>query len=193
MKVNTYLPIFKGFYGSIYEPNEENEIDYINELRQEKNLDEINYDDCEFNYSDYYLDVAKYLVNEVENEMSDFVHSIEFEELKSPKFYNFSNDYINVKINPNKKSIINYIHHYKNEWKKYLLENYKSYDGFISSYDHDPSSDDWNDYNIINGVHQLGSALNFIAENEGMNELDLWDFVCGNVSLECANFNELTK
>ena len=32
MKIKTYLPIFKGFYGSIYEPNEENEIDYIKRL-----------------------------------------------------------------------------------------------------------------------------------------------------------------
>ena len=131
MKIKTYLPIFTGFYGSIYEPNEENEIDYINELREEKNLDKIDYDDCDFNYSDYFLEVAKGLVNEVENQMKEFVNSIEFEELKSPKFYNYSNDSINVKINPNKKSIINYIRRYKDEWKKYLLENYKSCDGFI--------------------------------------------------------------
>ena len=74
-----------------------------------------------------------------------------------------------------------------------MLDNYKSYDGFISSYDCFPDSDDWNDYNIINGKHQLGSALNFIAENEGINELDMWDYIVGNVSLECTNFDELTK
>ena len=193
MNTETYLPVFKGFYGSIFEPDETNEIDYINEQRAEKELPEIDYDDCNFNYSRYYKDVSEYLVNEVESELSEYVNSIKFQELKSPKFYNFTNDWINVVINPKPDAIINYINDYKDEWKKYLMDNYKSYDGFISSYDCFPESDDWNNYNIINGKHQLGSALNFIAENEGINELDMWDYIVGNVSLECTNFDELTK
>ena len=193
MKTETYLPVFKGFYGSIFEPDETNEIDYINELRAEKELPEIDYDDCKFNYSEYYKDVSKCLVDEIADELSEFVESIEFQQLKSPQFYNFTNDYIDVIIKPKQDAIINYIHNYKSEWKKYLMDNYKSYNGFISSYDCFPESDDWNDYNIINGKHQLGSALNFIAENEGINEIDVWDFIVGNVCIECSNFDELTK
>tara|TARA_Y100000310_G_C20334445_1_gene646804 strand:+ start:112 stop:693 length:582 start_codon:yes stop_codon:yes gene_type:complete len=193
MKTETYLPVFKGFYGSIFEPDETNEIDHINELRTDKGLSEIDFDDCEFNYESYYKDVSESLVNEVESELSEYVESIEFQKLQSPKYYNFENDSIHVIINPKSDAIINYIHDYKDEWKKYLLDNYKSCSGFISSYDCFPESDDWNDYNIINGRHQLGSALNFIAENEGINELDLWDWIVGNISLECTNYNELTK
>ena len=191
MNTETYLPVFKGFYGSIFEPDETNEIDYINAQRAEKELPEIDYDDCNFNYSRYYKDVSEYLVNEIESELSEFVNSIEFQELKSPQFYNFTNDYINVIIKPKPDAIINYIKTYKSEWEKYLLDNYKSYDGFISRYDCFPHSEDWNDYNIINGKHQLGSALNFIAENEGINELDIWDWIVGNVSLDCTNYSEL--
>ena len=191
MKTETYLPVFKGFYGSIFEPDETNEIDHINELRTDKGLSEIDFDDCEFDYSKYYLDVSKYLVDEIESELSEYVESIEFQELKSPQFYNFTNDYINVIIKPKPDAIINYIKTYKSEWEKYLLDNYKSCDGFISSYDYFPHSEDWNDYNIINGKHQLGSALNFIAENEGINELDIWDWIVGNVSLDCTNYSEL--
>ena len=88
MKTETYLPIFKGFYGSIFEPDETNEIDYINELRAEKELREIDYDDCKFNYSEYYKDVSKCLVDEIADELSEFVESIEFQQLKSPQFYN---------------------------------------------------------------------------------------------------------
>ena len=191
MKTETYLPVFKGFYGSIFEPDETNEIDYINEQRAEKELNEIDFDDCEFDYSKYYLDVSKYLVDEIESELSEYVESIEFQELKSPQFYNFTNDYINVIIKPKPDAIINYIKTYKSEWEKYLLDNYKSYDGFISRYDCFPESDDWNNYNIINGRHQLGSVLNFNAENEGINELDVWDWIVGNVSLDCTNYSEL--
>ena len=192
MKTETYLPVFKGFYGSIFEPDETNEIDYINEQRAEKKLPEIDYDDCEFNYNSYYKEVSECLVNEIESELSEFVNSIEFQELKCPQFYNFTNDWINVIINPKQDAIINYIHDYKDECKKYLMDNYKSYDGFISSYDCFPESDDWNDYNIINGKHQLGSALNFIAENEGINELDIFDCT-DDICLECTNYDELTK
>ena len=40
-EINTYLPVFTGFYEGIYEPDETSEIDYINELRNEKNLKNI--------------------------------------------------------------------------------------------------------------------------------------------------------
>ena len=69
MKTETFLPVFKGFYGSIFEPDETNEIDYINELRAEKELPEIDYDDCKFNYSEYYKDVSICLVNEIAGEL----------------------------------------------------------------------------------------------------------------------------
>ena len=59
-EINTYLPVFKGFYGNIYEPDETNEIDYINELRNDKKLEPINYDDCEFDYDKYYLDISRF-------------------------------------------------------------------------------------------------------------------------------------
>ena len=40
-KIETYLPLFPGFYGTIFEPYEDSEIDCINEVRKEKGLDEI--------------------------------------------------------------------------------------------------------------------------------------------------------
>ena len=91
MDINTYLPIFKGFYGSIFEPDVDNEIDYINELRQEKNKPEIDFDDVNFNYDNYYLELSKEFCFIVWNELEDFIYKIEFSELKSPKYYNYSN------------------------------------------------------------------------------------------------------
>ena len=76
--INTYLPIFKGFYGSIFEPNEDIELDYINELRQEKNKSEINYDNVEFDYNNYYLELSKELCYKIEDKLEDFIYKIEF-------------------------------------------------------------------------------------------------------------------
>lgn len=188
--INSYLPIFNGFYGSIFEPNEESEIDYINELRQEKNKSKLNYDDIEFDYDNYYLELSKELCYKVWNELDDFIYKIEFEDLKSPKFYNYSNDWIECKIKPKKKAIINYIKNNYNSWNKYLKDNYTSYDGFISSYDNYAESDDWSYKNIFNN-HQLCSVLSFIAKNENITEFDLSEDV--ETYIQAKNFNELTK
>ena len=193
MKFKTYLPIFTGFYGSPFEPDETNEIEYINEIRQDKNLKPINYEDCIFNYDKYYLELSEMLTDEIESQLKEFVYSIEFEKLKSPKFYNFENDSIHCKIKPNKKAILNYIKNNFDLWAKYLKENYSSCSGFISHYSNNPNSKDWNNYNLINGTHQLGSVLNFIAMNEDITECDIYDWVLGNISLECENFDKLTK
>jgi hypothetical protein len=188
--INSYLPIFNGFYGSIFEPNEEAELDYINELRQEKTKSKLNYDDIEFDYDNYYLELSKELCYKVWDQLDDFIYKIKFEDLKSPKFYNYSNDWIECKIKPKKKAIINYIKNNYNSWNKYLKDNYTSYDGFISSYDNYSESDDWNYKNIFK-KHQLCSVLNFIAKNENITEFDLLDGV--ETYIEAKNFNELTK
>ena len=191
-EINTYLPVFTGFYEGIYEPDETSEIDYINELRNEKNLKNIDYDNCEFDYDNYYLDISSQLCDILEDELSKFVYKIEFKKIESPKFYNYSNDKIDCIIKPKKQAILNYIKKHKTEFKKYLKDNYTSYDGFISFYDNNLDSKDWNNHNIINGEHQLGSVLNFICINEGINELDLYDSL-QDIYLSCTNFNELTK
>ena len=189
MDINTYLPIFKGFYGSIFEPDVDNEIDYINELRQEKNKPEIDFDDVNFNYDNYYLELSKEFCFIVWNELEDFIYKIEFSELKSPKYYNYSNDYIECKIKPKKQAILNYIKNNYNNWNEYLKDNYTSYDGFISSYDNYASSEDWSNKNIFN-KHQLYSVLNFIAKNEDITEDVLLE---NEVYLEAKNFDQLTK
>ena len=192
MKMNnikSYLPIFKGYYGSIFEPYEDGEIDYINELRAEKNKPEIDYDGVEFDYDNYYLELSKELCCQVYSELDNFVNKIEFLELKSPKYYNYSNDYIECKIKPKKQAILNYIKKNYNNWSAYLKDNYTSYDGFISHYDNDPSSNDWNLDNLFK-AHQLCAVLDFIAKNENITEFDLLD---NEVYLQTKNFNELTK
>ncbi len=191
-EINTYLPVFKGFYGNIYEPDETNEIDYINELRNDKKLEPINYDDCEFDYDKYYLDISSQLCEILEDELSEFVYKIDFKKIESPKYYNYSNDIIDCIIQPKKQAILNYIKKHKKEFDNYLKDTYTSYDGFISHYDNNSDSEDWNENNIINGIHQLGSVLNFICINEGITELDIYNGL-QDLILECDNFEDLTK
>ena len=189
-EINTYLPLFTGFYEGIYEPDEDMEIEYINELRNDKKLKPIEFDDCEFDYDKYYLDISSQLCEILENELSVFVNKIEFQSLESPKYYNYSNDVIDCIIQPKKQAILNYIKKHKKEFDIYLKDTYTSYDGFISHYDNNSDSKDWSSKSIINNEHQLGSVLNFICINEGITEHDLY-YELQDLTLECKNFNEL--
>lgn len=200
LKIATFLPIFPGFYNTIFEAsNEESEIEEINRIREEKGLNEINYDDCIFDYKEYELNVSKQCTNFVENELRSIFNSVikvEFEELISPRYYNYSNDSINVSIEIGKKGIKEikkYLIDNKNELETYL-ERYKSCDGFISSYSH--YSDVWiNEYleQIEDKVHILGAVLDFILRNEiSEPELDMYYSISDNYVF-ATNFTELTE
>jgi hypothetical protein len=194
MKTDTYLPIFKGFYESIYDSANLEELQYedINEIRENNNKKPISFDDIDFDYNKYYIDVSKQLCDVIQDELSDYINIIRYKNINSPKYYNYSNDFIECEIEPKKDNILNYIKSNYNDWRKYLKDNYTSYDGFISHYDNNPKSEDWNDYNIINGKHQLYAVLNFIAENEGINELDIYDWLV-DLWIDVKNYDELTN
>ena len=69
--IQTWLPVYSGNYGTVWEdaPNEECEVDWINEQRAERNLNPIEFDDIEFNYADFYKDLAELITDEIENEL----------------------------------------------------------------------------------------------------------------------------
>ena len=59
MKYKTFLPVFPGFYGTIFEPNESDEIDYINEVRQEAGLERVDDYSIEFDHSGYEREMSR--------------------------------------------------------------------------------------------------------------------------------------
>jgi hypothetical protein len=167
MKIQTYLPVFTGFYESLFDLDTDN---FCEEH-------DCSYDDLEIDYNGYMIAVSKSLCIEVGRQMSDFIGTIKFESLESPKYYNYSNDSINVLIGPIKENISNYIYEHKDEFCKYLRDNYTSCDGFVSS--HSNSFDEWeqltkNFRSFKVHTHYLGSVLQFIAENEEITEEDLY-------------------
>ena len=193
--MKTQLPIFKGYYNNPFTENiEDNEIDYINELRVENNKKPLDFDDFNFDYEIYFNDLSENLCYKVSDILEDFIKEIKFIKLESPKFYNFENDKIICEIKPNKKAIINYIKdNYKN-WSKYLKDNFTSYDGFFSYYSNDENHEDWNINNILNNKehnHKLEYILDFIAINEDINEYDI--FEDNDVYLSVKNYNELIE
>lgn len=68
---------------------------------------------------------------------------IQFDELTSPKYYNFSTDKIYATIPADQmKKIRDQVEQHE-KWPQYLEDHYKSYDGFISFYSYDPADEVW--------------------------------------------------
>jgi len=49
-KIETYLPIFSGFYNTIWQYDDESAIYFINQEREEKNLNNITWEHLEIDY-----------------------------------------------------------------------------------------------------------------------------------------------
>ncbi len=105
MTTETFLPCFPGFYGTIFEfDNEDQELEYINEKRAEAGLPTIGYDDVKWKYHDYHIEVSKKAVGYIETKLNELglECKLTFREMKSPREYNFSTDviYVDAEFDP---------------------------------------------------------------------------------------------
>lgn len=197
LTVKTWLPLFSGYYGTIWETdaNEQNEIDWINEERERKGLQPIEWDDCRFDYKNYYEKLSKAVCEYVSDWFIEnrYVHKAKYEKLSSPREYNFANDSIHVEYTLTKKNtsvIKKYLNSHKEPFSEYVKANYTSYDGFISHYSNDLR--DWLDCDLAD-THKLGAILNFIIINEDqLRETDVYEYLMGNgYNISVSNYIEL--
>ncbi len=159
IEIETYLPLFTGYYESIFDYDNYDEEEY------DENLD--------YDYQEYFERRAKAMVDIVEGYLKEcnFDIKLEFEELIRPSQYNYSNDSINIKAILSKDTlnkIIDYINDNYDDFSNYLKSHYTSYSGFISSHSTDVNK--WIDAleNLNNKIeHKFGAVLDFILE---MNE-----------------------
>ena len=199
--IGTWLPIFPGFYNTIFEPNDDFIIEDIKEIEDRKEYElciDRFWDTQVYHtaYKNYESEVCKYAVEYVERmlkSLDNVIESIEFEEMRSPKEYNFYNDSINVKITFSEKNIDkikSIINMNLAEWESYLKNCYTSYDGFFSSYSND--KDDWNIEDAIHDAHKCGSILQFICNLNEWTEENMYYDVCESV-IFCLDVDELRK
>ena len=199
MILNTNLPAFNGYYNSTFDDvDTSSEFEYINSERTENGLPELENDDSiEWDYKTYYSQLNLQLCECVEDFLTELklIKSIEFIALHSPKYYNFTNDVIECKIDVNSKNIRKYVNNNLEEFEKHLIDNHKSRDGFNSFYEYD--LDFWLDrmenFKELDHI-ELNSILTFICENEGFvleNELFNGNFEY--IGLYAANFEQLTN
>lgn len=186
--IHTYLPIFTGFYNTIFSEYEryiECELDDEESFRENyPELNVIPWDYIQDNFYNYVDDEdarteqVEYLCSHLPDfydtdGCSKIVLGCELESLKSPREYNFANDSANVKINVDIEELKRYLNIHEDRFEKYLQVNYTPCDGYIPHYPN--TVGEWaavtKGYTVLAG-HYLGSILQFVAENEG---LDAWD------------------
>ena len=124
-----------------------------------------------------------YKINEKgERYLADGIQlDIVFEELQSPREYNFSTDCIYAKISKVQldEVLAFVIDQYEDKWLDYVKDKYTSYDGFISFYSSNFST--WEDDLSEWGEARLGSLLEFYAtcilDRDLEDELNAWELM----------------
>jgi len=180
VKIETWLPIFPGFYGTLFEPDE---TDFLEE-------NDVNYDDIEFDNSEYEKDIAESCCNFLSDELKGFISGIAMQAVCSPRYYNYGNDAINVEIQltkANLEALRAYLVENRGSLSEYLKERYTSRSGFVSSYS--PHYAMWSEYtegftNWNENGHHLGSMLEFICQNEEITHDDMYYRVQENVYVD---------
>ena len=168
MKVQTFLPVFNGFYNTLFEDLIDNATDNVIEYHNEQNESDLNYDNFNFDFITLKNEICKDAVSKIEEKLNEIGINctINFENLVSPKEYNFSNDSINIEINFKKFSrVIEILEQNYDSFSKYIKDNYTSRDGFISNYSN--YSSDWMEdlkNDAENETHKVGAVLEFILQ-----------------------------
>lgn len=180
--IETFLPVFPGFYGTIFEADTESEL-YSQNQERDSSLPEIEYDDLDFDNKEYENEVVKQCTSFIEDQLKPMglVTAIRFQSINSPREYNFANDSGNIEIdltNKNIKAIKDYLKANADAYAKYLKGTYTSCDGFWSHYGN--SIEEWSDYTDgfkvwDNHAHHLGSVLQFICWNEDITDESMYE------------------
>jgi hypothetical protein len=180
-----WLPVFPGFYSTIFEFDEQASADVLDDLLPENlrggpMLDVLaRLVEPKVRYREWMVDFSKKMVKAVHGHVRKpglipELH-VAYEQLTSPREYNFHNDAINVQYGSDdwdmvRCRILLLLGRYHKEWEEYL-RRYISCSGFISSYPHTPW--EWfletDRYRALER-HYLGAVLQFLL---GLGEFEL--------------------
>jgi len=176
-----WLPIFPGFYNTIFEPCEGLELSEIEHWSNEAGKD-LTWDDLEWDYKTYYNDMAENCTYAIEYKLKEIIPGIELrhQEVKSPKYYNYSNDSINVLyiLPPNVCDIIlKYIHEDVDDFEGWIIDNYSDRPGFWSY--HSNNYMDWiriiEDSIILDDDYKLSAIFEYILIAEEYDQMSLYE------------------
>jgi len=141
-KLSMSLPFFPGFYESwLFNSDTEyraiqNELDYY---REEK--PGVTEDNLDFDYESYKRDAIENFIEAWKSlAPADIIEAVEFDELDSPRYYNFRTDYLycTVTFKEGWQGVMRkFMDENKESLRERIRKDWSSYDGFISFMDND--------------------------------------------------------
>lgn len=158
--VETFAPLFSGFYYSIWDGLID---DYLEYESEEQGVEYI--EDYSVDFEEY----SKGIVKAIDQSLSSLGLDIdlEFQSLVRPREYNFETDSINVKLTLDFDKFISMVADKREEILPILKERYSNRDGFYSYYSNDYQ--EWfNDLlnNFEEEQHKVGAMLEILCEIE---------------------------
>ena len=156
MKMNIELPFFPGFYESSLMNSDtaywaiKDELEYMQDayiLKEHPEYKTLTEDDLDFRYSDFEHDLAVAFADAWWNNAPSIVESVEFSEIVSPKYYNFSTDrlFADIELREDWQEVMRAFMKDNADWlKERIEEDWTSYDGFHSFMSNDLS--EWDKY-----------------------------------------------
>ena len=187
--IETWLPLFNGFYNTIWDGDSE-----LDEYREYNEVDDL--DDVEVDWKGYNEQIADLLTDEIEIKLIELglIESMKYQKIVSPKYYNYTNDAVDVDVIPVVSNIAKYIQSNYDAFDTYLKERYTSYDGFTSFRFNSAVewAEDTSDFTVLDkDSHVLGALLDFALVNEEVNEIDFYGDVISNSDFN--NFATINK
>jgi len=168
IKVKTWLPVFPGFYGTIfnYEGDDIDQTLFNDPSAVDDDLLKYICNDLLWDNwlnQDYEKEVSKHCTEFIEGYCKEnfpgIIKSIEFENLYSPKEYNFANNSINVIMQVDFDALLKaFISHEKSA--DFLKDTYTSCSGFISHYPNNLK--DWIADAFEDQKHTTAAMLQFL-------------------------------
>jgi len=150
MEVSTYLPVFPGFYGTIFEVQSSNIYWELVSLIQESGINmsaggaEILLDSAvvAFDYDGYDNEYLEQMVESVSLQLSDRLPiELAFEYVQRPKEYNFKNDVgavkATIKFEEFKEQLLSLIRANKDCFNTFIRKRFTSGPGFVSFHSDD--------------------------------------------------------
>ena len=214
-KIPTWLPVFPGFYNTIFDAQFDQELEYLKE--QGELPDDADEGDLLYGWDNggYERAVVACICDHMPSYFppeAGILHC-RFEKVVSPKEYNFVNDSANVTFEIDMEKfapwVRKYLKDWAKEWAECLRRHYRSRDGFCSFYSDDV--EDWNaavelmlkgeeperedriyGRDAIHSSHLLGRLLDFILCNED-SEPDLRMYYDVNDHVYVSEFIDVEK
>lgn len=178
----TDCPLFNGFYGTLLGNVIDNEVEII---AGDHGVDE---DSIVFNYEEACKELSELFAEEVENQIKTNLGievEMDFVELHSPRFYNYSNDRAFVSITVNVEDVIEQCMWSKKDVEQYVKDNFTSIPGFISFVPND--FNEWVNIIRLKGDRweiMVSELLTFLLTLNDIDELTIIDWIVGNFSID---------